>query len=793
VSSAVPGIGVRAGAGSGRAFPAVLGIGALLVAGYYLLPAGAAQDYGYAGIGVTSTAVMALAVLRRRPAERLGWWLLTAANALFVAGDGVYDVYDLVLHRDAPFPSVADALYLAGYPLLFAGVARVTQARSAAGGREARADAAMVCLGALALSWHLLMGDYAHDGSLNAFGKVVTLAYPVMDLGVLFIVVSSMMVRAARRPADTLLGVAVAVMLAADFVYDLQILHDTYTAGGPVDGLFLANYVLIAAAAVHPSVARPLPTATTQPRRRAWLPFIALASMVSPALLLTCSLLHLHVDVPVLAGVSIAMATVAAVRTSFLIARLRRQTHELSAQGESLRTALVGQRRLEADLRHQAFHDTLTGLANRALLHDRIEHALSASARRPGTVALCFCDLDGFKAVNDGLGHQAGDRLLAVASKRIASVVRAGDTVARLGGDEFAVLLTDVGDPEVVTALAERMVSVLRQPVLVDGHRVYVSASVGVAFADAQSTTERLLAEADAAMYEAKQDGKDRVAMFETHMRERLLERMQLANALPTSLREGRFRLQFQPQLLLADGRLEGFEALLRWDHPTLGPVEPDRFIPIAEETGFIVKLGRWVLREACAEAARWLRDGNPVPVSVNVSGRQLQDTSLSGDVHEALAATGLPAHLLILEITETVLMKDPHSIAETLADLRRIGVRIAIDDFGTGYSSLATLRHVPADILKIDKSFIDPLADPASEASAFVQAILRLAGDLHLEATAEGIEHQSQRDALVGLDCHSGQGYLMSRPLDAEAARSFLLATDAVGARDGLEPTSAG
>jgi diguanylate cyclase (GGDEF)-like protein len=401
-----------------------------------------------------------------------------------------------------------------------------------------------------------------------------------------------------------------------------------------------------------------------------------------------------------------------------------------------------------------------------------------------------LCDLDGFKAVNDSMGHQAGDELLVIASKRIASVVRPGDTVARLGGDEFAVLISDVDDPAVVTALAERIASVLRQPVAVNGQRVYVSASTGVAFAESDSTTERLLAEADAAMYEAKRDGKDRVAVFETQMRARIVDRMVIANAFQSSLRDGRFYLQYQPQVLLADGSLEGFEALVRWNHPELGMIGPARFVPVAEETGFIVPLGRWVLQQACAEAARWAEAGTPVSISVNVSGRQFQDASICGDVEEALAASNLSAHLLTIEVTETVLMVD--AAADILRDLKKIGIRVAIDDFGTGYSSLGSLQQYPADILKIDKSFIDPLADPTSEARAFVQTILRLADDLNLEATAEGIEHQSQRDLLADMNCHSGQGYLMARPLSVQDARAYLLSSvvrPADGTRGSREP----
>ena len=579
-------------------------LGAVAIGGYFLLSGEAAQDLWYSGIGVASTVVIVVATARRAVGERLGWYLMAAANALFVLGDGVYDVYDVILKRATPFPSMADALYLSGYPVLFVGVSRVMQLRSAPAAKEARVDAAMVSIGGLALCWHLLMGSYAHDAALSEFGKIVTLAYPVMDVGVLFLIVSAMMVRSARRPVDRVLALAVALMLIADFTYDLLVQHSAYSDGSALDAVFLANYVLIAAAAAHPSTAQPLPVTADEPKRRLWLPLVAVAAFVSPGLVLVCSIMRIPVDAGVLAGTSVTLAVLAVLRGYWLFARLRRQAGELAARGESLQEALAVQQALEGDLRHQAFHDHLTALPNRALLHDRIEHALEASHRRAGVVALCFCDLDGFKAVNDGSGHHVGDQLLVAVSKRIASVVRPGDTVARLGGDEFAILLDNVEDVDAVTALANRVVSVLREPIVVDDQHIAVSISVGVAFAGPDTSTERLLAEADTAMYEAKANGKNRIALFETEMRTRLVDRMTLTNSFQTALLDGQFHLVFQPQLRLTDGVLEGFEALARWEHPTLNAVGPLRFIPLAEETGFIIPLGRWVLEQACVEAA---------------------------------------------------------------------------------------------------------------------------------------------------------------------------------------------
>jgi diguanylate cyclase (GGDEF)-like protein len=761
----------------GSMWKGVLVAGLCVVVAYFSLPGEAAKDLTYSMVGISSTTCVWLGVRWHRPAERLGWYLLGAANACFVLGDGVLDVYDLVLHRSAPFPSVADALYLLGYPFLFAGVFRISRSRGARDSREARADAAIVCIGALALSWQFLMHSYAHDSTVDGFGKLVTMAYPVMDLGVVFIVVSALLCGVARRSSDRLIIAAITAMLVGDFAYDILVLRGAYTVGNPVDAAFLINYVLIAVAALHPSMAQGLVAATgSWLAGRRWMPLVAIAGFVSPVILLIGSVSGVAVDVPVLAGTSIALFALIVVRFSWLFSRTRQQTLLLAERGESLQNALDTQLVLQEDLRYQAFHDGLTGLPNRALLHDRVEHALAALPRSGGMVALCFCDLDGFKAVNDTLGHQAGDELLVVAAKRLASIVRGGDTVARLGGDEFAVLFDNISTPDIATALAERMVSVLRQPTAVAGQQTSLTVSVGIAFADIGTTTEQLLSEADTAMYEAKALGKDRFTVFESQMRSQLIDRLAMTSAFRGSLKRDEFFLEYQPQISLVDGTLEGFEALVRWQHPTLGHLGPFRFIPLAEDTGFVVELGRWILEAACREAATWAsRSSAPLALSVNLSVRQLDDPHLIRDVASALTCSRLNPRQLILEITESVLMLDPVHTAQVLTDLKTMGVRIAIDDFGTGYSSLSYLRLFPVDMLKIDKSFVDPLTDPRSEGVAFVKTILRLARDLHLTTIAEGVEDLTQQRILTQLHCDSAQGYLISRPLSAGAAHAFI------------------
>ena len=762
----------------------VLGAGVLMVVGYFLLPGDEAKDVLYSVVGLASTVAVLVGIRVNRPAARRGWLLIAAANGCFVGGDVVLNVYDLVLVRSEPFPSVADAIYLAGYPLLFAGVYLIGRPNRVAGSRNSWTDAAIVCVGTLGLTWHFLMGPVLHGGVNGrggdglgvsvTLGKLVTMLYPIMDLGVLTVVVGSIMIGSARRTSDRILVLAIAVMLVSDFVYDLQLLHGGYSAENPVNAGFLLNYVLLAVAAVHPSAGHLRERTGPELERWRWLPLVAGAAFLSPMIMLAGGTLGFPIDLTVLSATSVVVLVLIALRVSWLFGQVHRQNDLLRDREQSLRWALAAQRMLEDDLRHLALHDSLTGLANRGLLQDRVEQALAGPPpRRP--VALCFFDLDNFKAVNDSLGHESGDQLLVIVAKRLSRMVRGLATVARLGGDEFAVLMEDGDQPESATALAERILSVLRQPIKLADQEICLTVSVGVAVAVDGTTPVQLLSEADAAMYEAKSAGKDRVAVFQTFMRSRLVEKMTLINYFPGSMRRGEFFLEYQPQIALGSDRLEGFEALVRWRHLTLGLIGPDRFIPLAEETRLIVPLGRWILRTACFQAARWDVMGAGLSISVNISGWQLQDEGFVESAKEIIAASGLRPDRLVVEITESVLLGNPTRTAKVLADLKCLGIRVAIDDFGTGYSSLSQLRQLPVDIIKIDKSFIDPLTDPASEGGAIVATIVRLAADLNLTTTAEGIEHQTQRDALVDMGCQSGQGYLMSAPLGAAATERFV------------------
>jgi diguanylate cyclase (GGDEF)-like protein len=757
---------------------AALLIGAVVTGGYFLLAGDAAKDAVYLLVGAAATVALLLAG-RRSTDGPGGWFALAAATGCFVLGDSIFDVYDLVLHRAAPTPSVADLLYLGGYPLLFVGVARRVRPASGAARRETAADAVIASVGILAASWPVLMSPYARDGSTSVIARLVAVAYPVMDVGVLFVVVLAVLRGSARRPSDRLLVAAIAMMLVADSWYDFVVLYGSYSAGHPVDAPFLLNYVLLAAAALHPSAAEaPVAVPDRPASTRHWLPLVGGAGLVAPVVLLVDPVLDRRVDTAVLAWLSMVLFVLVVVRMAWMFRRIQAQTRELERRGESLSDALHAQRQLEEELRHQAFHDSLTGLANRALLHDRIDRALLARSRVGGGVAVYFCDLDGFKEVNDTLGHDAGDAVLVTVAQRLAQAVRAADTVARLGGDEFAVVISDMITPEMAVGLAERLVALMNEPIETNGVTVRLSASVGMAVADAASTATRLLSDADAAMYQAKAAGKNQYAVFDASMRTRLTNRMLLRGSFDGALDRGEFVLEYQPQFDLATDELTGFEALVRWQHPSLGLLDAAQFIDLAEDTGFIVPLGRWILETACGHAADWPSSGGaPVGLSVNLSTRQLVDPATVADISTALAYTGLEPSRLTLEIPEAALMQNPGTAAAVLRELRALGVRLAIDDVGAELAVLTQLRRLPIDTIKLERNFLIGLAAAAPEAVGLAGLIGQIAEDLSLRTIAQGVETQQQKAAVAAMHWNGVQGFAVARPLTADATRPYIAA----------------
>jgi diguanylate cyclase (GGDEF)-like protein/PAS domain S-box-containing protein len=433
-------------------------------------------------------------------------------------------------------------------------------------------------------------------------------------------------------------------------------------------------------------------------------------------------------------------------------------------------------RRLEQELTHQAFHDSMTGLANRVLFHDRLEHALARAARDGSVVGVLFIDLDDFKIVNDTLGHAVGDQLLIAVAHRIAGALRADDTAARLGGDEFAALVENVQDPGAVEETAERILTALAAPVTTDAETaLHAVASIGITTTPEADTADELLRQADLALYVAKGAGKNQWRRYQAHLHSAMVERLELRSALDHAVNEGHFLLAYQPIVDLVTEEPVGFEALVRWFHPTKGVVSPSEFIEVAEESGLIVPIGSWVLGQALHTVAQWRRilpRARQPYVSVNVSVRQFREGGFVDQVLQELAYAEVPPQALMLELTETLLAGEHESVWHDLAILREHGVRVAIDDFGTGYSSLGYLRRRPIDVVKIDKMFIDDMVDGAQQL-ALVTGIVNLAQSLNLTVIAEGIESPVHRDLLARLGCRLGQGFLWSSPVDGTEALS--------------------
>jgi diguanylate cyclase (GGDEF)-like protein len=713
---------------------------------------------------IGASAIVAILVGARRSAkkERLPWYLFALGQALFVTGDVLAYNYQRFFHRELPFPSVADIAYLAVYPCLVVGILVLIRRR--APGRDAASliDSLIIATGAGVLSWVFLMAPYAHDGTLSLPTKLISIAYPLMDIVVLAVAVCLAVAPGKRETSFYLVTFSILALALTDSIYGWKLLHGGYETGGRLDAGWIAFYVFFAAAALHPSMRSlslrvPDRPPSLTPLRLA---LLAAATLIGPAVQGALALLGRPIDAPVVAGSSVALVSLVVVRMAGL---MRKQEHAQKL------------------LTHIAFHDSLTGLANRALFADRVGCALERQLRSPdSTVAVLFLDLDDFKTVNDTFGHVAGDQLLHQVGARLARCLRTIDTSARLGGDEFAVLLDGIDNEIEAADVAKRMMAALEAPFELGDEIVTVRASVGIAFGGDRHgacSTEELLRKADFAMYTAKGHGKNRYEIFESERHVSVLERVQMKADLVRAVEDDQLRLHYQPLVVLGTGEVVGIEALVRWEHPERGLLLPADFIELAEETGAIVPLGRWVLQQACRDA-RELQlaypTNVPLRVCVNVSMRQLQSPRLAVDVREALSHSGLSPSTLVLEITESTMMEDTQLSISRLNELKGIGLKLAVDDFGAGYSSLNYIRDFPVDIIKIDRSFIEGIRDE-DRAKTVTETMIGLVRNLRLLSVAEGIEAPRQLSQMLNLHCDLGQGFYLGSPMTKDAIAELL------------------
>ena len=769
--------------GRGQAVIAVAAVGAVGV----LAVVNAGGDEHAGGLVLSATIATGTVVWRVVHSRLGGGWVL------FAAGSGTYAAASIALYVvpewpvvDIPFPSAVDGLYVSSY-LLDAGFL-VWLIRTRGGGdvddqRLALIDAAIFTLTLMVVLWTLLIeSNRAFDAlSLPQQASIVALAAVI---ALLFALAVRLVIGGAHiRVLSGLLLLWVGLELASAASWAFARASEDFHHAGfhqgrvPPGILRMGSCAALAALALHPrlsTLARPPdgPPRATSLRLRA-----LLAASLIP---LAAAAIEAAEVAPEAAWLTLVSATVFVL----IIVRLSLVTVDLDEQ----RQVADQLRQVTEELRYQSLHDALTGTGNRSLLTARLEHALRRRSPAGKTNALLLLDLDGFKTVNDTLGHRAGDHVLHHVATKLMDNLRTSDTVARIGGDEFGVLLEDVTPNEALRA-TRRLVDGLRDAVEIDGRAVRTRASIGVYFADADAHPDIAMRNADLALYAAKDHGGERYEVFEPALHEAFLARHQLELELRDASSLGQLRLLYQPVINLTNGRVDGVEALVRWQHPERGLVPPCDFMTIAEESGIIIEIGRWVLSEACRQLQEW-RSAAALPdgfqMAVNLSRRQLLDRMIVADVEAILADAGVRPADVVLEVTETALMSDTEQLTRRLEELSAVGVAIAMDDFGTGYSSLDQLRRLPIDVLKIDRAFVKGI-DRGPEDFALATAIIKLAASLGKATVAEGVETPAQLAHLRSLRAGRAQGYLFAPPLDPGAILPFI-----AGAGGGGQATTA-
>ena len=738
-------------------------------------------------------------VSRRRS---LVWGLLGLAQMFSAAGDISWSVFEMIL-LEPPTPSIADVFYLLFYGVFLAGVMLIPLKQTHwSHWFRGTIDVWIVLLTAFLALWVYLLGPLmAANADQPILYQVVLIIYPLGDILLLWaqLIVLFGAVGYPVRNSLWLVVAGLTLFIFTDITYAYLSLLGTYQSGSWPDTGYSLAYVLLGLAGYYehhllkgrqPVSARPFsdPPMWVLTLPYAWVVFSYFILVYGMYVELPLSRGRVAAIVSVITGLVLLRQILSmydnarlSANLAGVLAQVKQQASNLERTNRQMHGEIVERRQTAARLSYDAMHDGLTGLANRALFLDRLQHAAKKKHRQPSVeYSVMFLDLDGFKLVNDSLGHSLGDKLLVRVAYILNSCVRANDTVARLSGDEFVILVENTADSQNVLEMANRLQAELHQPINLEGTLVYITASIGIVL-DVQENErpEDLLCDADLAMYRAKAQGKARYVIFHSGMRDTAVSRQALETDLRRALTSSAFYLEYQPTFHLASGQVVGFEALLRWQHPERGRVDPKVFLPVAEDSGLILEMGKWCLDEACRQAMEWqtcFASLGPLKLGVNISARQLKDPTLVRQVSDALAVSGLPGHCLVLEVTESACLESLDALREALEELRGLGVAIQIDDFGTGYSAFSYLQSLPVQAVKIDRSFIHPIGKHGDQrAIDILRAILAMASSLAIEATAEGIETDAQLAVLKQQGCLLGQGYHLAYPMERAELDAWL------------------
>jgi diguanylate cyclase (GGDEF)-like protein len=744
-----------------------------------------------------ATIALYLAARRSRLFSRRlfwAWGILALAQLSFTLGDAAWAILELRLGLN-PFPSIADVFYLLFYPLFFIGILTLPTLRmERLNYSRLLLDVCIILVAATVGYWNLLLGPVvAARVGQPLLNQIISLAYPVGDLVLIFATLKLLYLQteADERMPFLFLISGTVVMVLTDSIYGYQTISKQYVSGNLLDLGWIISYYLIGMAGIWQAF-RPFDStgrerhapvnSTSQPGSSTWLAFLPYIWIpIACAILILEYTRQISFDLLTMIGIILIICLVFVRQVTTLrdnkvlfgqlneaLDQVKQRTVELRRANQELRWEVHERMRIEKQMAYDSLHDGTTGLPNRTLFMDRLKHALEYTKRHEDfSFSVIFLDIDHFKEINEGLGHLIGDKVLVEAAQRMLGCLRTSDTIARLAGDEYIILLEDIHGPEDVLQVTRRIQESLKEPFILEGRLVSITASFGiVANGNCYDQGEEVLRDADIAMYEAKTAGKARFVIFDPQMRDQAAWRLKMKADLQKAVMYGEFFLNYQPIFVLSTDRILGFEALLRWQHPQNGVISPLDFIPLAEETGLIRSIGLWVLEQACRQISEWqtkFPQTPPLTMSVNISSVQINQPDFVEQVQEILARTGVDGHSLILEITEGILLNRSESVTAKFNAINALGVQFQIDDFGTGYSSLSYVRDFPVSTIKIDRSFIQNLG--VDSTGDIVRAIINMAHNLRQSAIAEGIETEAQLEYLKQAYCEAGQGYLLGRP----------------------------